>query len=183
MPMTSTSSRGVGGTGGIGSVFVPRTATMRTRRGGRRLRLRSQRISGPLHSERNHSQTKEMQFIQMWILPERRGLEPGNIQKQYAEADRTDRLLRFIKPERADGEGLDVAANVAMFASRLNTGRMVRHEFAAGRGGYLYLIEGALSANGSAMKTGDAAYVTATGTLEIAADATSELLVVDTPLS
>jgi quercetin 2,3-dioxygenase len=147
--------------------------------GAQRMRLGS----GALHSERNHSQTNEMQFIQIWILPETRGLEPGNVQKQYTEADRADRLLRFLKPERAAGEGLDVAADVSMYASRLNKGRALRHEFGARRGGYLYLIEGALTANGSAMKTGDAAYVTAAGALEITADATSELLVVDTPLS
>jgi quercetin 2,3-dioxygenase len=147
--------------------------------GAQRMRLGS----GALHSERNHSQTKEMQFIQIWILPETRGLEPGNVQQQFSEADRADRLLRFLKPERAGGEGLDVAADVSMYASRLNKGRAVRHEFGAGRGGYLYVIEGALNANGSAMNTGDAAYVTAAGPLEITAAATSELLVVDTPLS
>ena len=81
------------------------------------------------------------------ILPDRRGLEPGNEQKQFTEADRTDRLLRFLKPEHADGEGLDVAANVAMYASRLSSGRAVRHEFVAGRGGYLYLIEGVIDAS------------------------------------
>ena len=146
--------------------------------GAQRMRLGS----GALHSERNHSQTEEMQFIQIWILPDRRGLDPGNVQKQFTEADRTDRLMRFLKPEHADGEGLDVAANVAMYASRLSSGRAVRHEFAAGRGGYLYLIEGQIDANGTAMRTGDAAYVTAPGTLDLAADMTSEVLVVDTPL-
>ena len=43
-------------------------------------------------------------------------------------------------------------------------------------------IEGQIDANGTAMRTGDAAYVTAAGTLDLAADMTSEVLVVDTPL-
>ena len=146
--------------------------------GAQRMRLGS----GALHSERNHSKTTEMQFIQIWILPETRGLEPGNAQRQYTEADRTDRLLRFLKPQGASGEGLDVAADVSMYASRLNSGRAVQHEFGAGRGGYLYLIEGGITANGTALSTGDAAYVTAGGTLDLSASATSELLVIDTPL-
>jgi redox-sensitive bicupin YhaK (pirin superfamily) len=58
----------------------------------------------------------------------------------------------------------------------------VDHEFAPGRGGYLYLISGSLDANGTAMKTGDAAYVRGAGSLDLAATATSELLLVDTPL-
>jgi len=54
--------------------------------------------SGAQHSERNHSKSEEMQFIQIWILPSQRGLQPDVVQKQFTPADRTDRLLRFLKP-------------------------------------------------------------------------------------
>jgi redox-sensitive bicupin YhaK (pirin superfamily) len=138
--------------------------------------------SGAQHSERNHSKTEEMQFIQIWILPWQRGLEPDVVQKQYTDADRTDRLLRFLRPERSAGEGITVAQDVSMYGSRLTTGKGVAHEFAPGRGGYLYLINGAMDANGTRMTAGDAAYVTAAGTLELAAHQTAELLIVDTPL-
>jgi redox-sensitive bicupin YhaK (pirin superfamily) len=138
--------------------------------------------SGAEHSEGNHSKTAEMQFIQIWILPTARGLRPDVVQRQYTTEDRTDRLLRFLKPEGSDGEGIDVAQDVSMYVSRLSTGMRVGHEFGPGRGGYLYLISGALDANGSLMKTGDAAYVSGAGSLELAASAVSELLLVDTPL-
>jgi len=138
--------------------------------------------SGALHSERNHSKTEEMQFIQIWILPAQRGLVPHVAQKQYSERDRTDTLLRFLKPERADGEGIEVAQDVSMYVSRLSAGKRVAHEFGEGRGGYLYLIDGTLDANGTAMATGDAAYVTGAGELALSASATSELLLVDTPI-
>ena len=138
--------------------------------------------SGAEHSEGNHSKTDEMQFIQMWILPARRGLRPDVVQRQYTTADRTDRLLRFLKPEGAEGEGIDVAQDVSMYASRLSKDMRVAHEFGQGYGDYLYLISGALDANGTVLKTGDAAYVRGAGSLEIVASATSELLVVDTPL-
>ena len=138
--------------------------------------------SGAEHSEGNHSKTGEMQFIQIWILPARRGLQPDVVQRQYTTADRTDRLLRFLKPEGSDGEGIDVARDVSMYVARLSSGTRVAHEFAPARGGYLYLISGALDANAQPMKTGDAAYVSGAGSLDLAASATSELLLVDTPL-
>ena len=138
--------------------------------------------SGAEHSEGNHSKTDEMQFIQMWILPTKRGLHPDVVQRQYATLDRTDRLLRFLKPEGANGEGIDVAQDVSMYVSRLSPDMRVDHEFGPGRGGYLYLLSGALDANGTAMKTGDAAYVRNAGLLDLAATAVSELLLVDTPL-
>ncbi|HEY3218496.1 MAG TPA: pirin family protein [Candidatus Limnocylindria bacterium] len=137
---------------------------------------------GAEHSERNHSKTIEMQFIQIWILPHRRGLEPDVVQRQYTQADRTDRLLRFLKPDGAEGEGITVAQDVSMYVSRLSGGNAVHPEFGPGRGGYLYLISGALTANGESMTTGDAAYVTGAGTLDLAARDVSELILVDTPL-
>ena len=146
--------------------------------GAQRMRLGS----GAEHSERNHSQTQEMQFIQMWILPDRAGLTPESAQQQWNEGDRTDRLLRFLKPEGAPGEGLTVARDVSMYASRLSPRTSLAHEFGAGRGGYLYLISGALDANGISMETGDAAYLTDAGSLALEATARSELLLIDTPL-
>ena len=137
---------------------------------------------GAEHSERNHSKTEEMQFIQMWILPQKRGLEPDVAQRQYTAADRSGRLLRFLKPEGAPGEGIEVAQDVSMYVSRLEPTGAARHDFAAGRGGYLYLIGGAVTASGHAMATGDAAYITGEGPLDLAASDTSDLLLVDTPL-
>ena len=139
--------------------------------------------SGAEHSERNHSKTEPMEFIQMWIIPWKRGLSPSVEQRQYTARDRTDRLLRFLKPEGSDGEGITVAQDVSMYVATLSPLKSVEHVFRAGRGGYLYLVDGALRANGDDLTTGDAAYVLAGGTLRLTATGTSELLLVDTPLS
>jgi redox-sensitive bicupin YhaK (pirin superfamily) len=138
--------------------------------------------SGAEHSERNHSKTEPMEFIQMWIIPAQRGLAPSIAQKQYAVADRTDRLLRFLKPEGAEGEGLTVARDVSMYVSRSSKGNELRHEFGEGRGGYLYLIDGALTANGEHMSRGDAAYILSAGGLALRSEKDADLILVDTPL-
>jgi redox-sensitive bicupin YhaK (pirin superfamily) len=138
--------------------------------------------SGAEHSERNHSKTEPMEFVQMWIIPAQRGLAPSIEQKQYTVADRTDRLLRFLKPEGAPGEGLTVAREVSMYASFLGVGHDVRHEFADGRGGYLYIIDGALTVNGEPMSRGDAAYVLGAGELALRGERAADLILVDTPL-
>jgi redox-sensitive bicupin YhaK (pirin superfamily) len=139
--------------------------------------------SGAEHSEGNHSKTEPMEFIQMWIIPAQRGLEPSIEQKQYTVTDRTDKLLRFLKPEGAAGEGLTVAQDVSMFVSTLSPSKSVEHVFRAGRGGYLYLLSGAVTANDQQLATFDAAYVTGEGNLTLTATETSELLLVDTPLA
>jgi redox-sensitive bicupin YhaK (pirin superfamily) len=137
--------------------------------------------SGAYHSERNHSQTQEMQFIQMWIMPAERGLPPSVEQKQYSQEDRTNRLLRFLKPKGASGEGMTVHQDASMYVARLEPGVSVSHTFDAGRLGYFYLISGGATVNGERLTTGDAAKVLGVGQFTVEAAETSELLLVDTP--
>jgi hypothetical protein len=137
---------------------------------------------GAEHSERNHSQTEEMQFIQMWIMPNRRGLEPSVEQKQWTETDRQNRLLQILQPEGIDGDAVTVHQDASMYVSRLDTGTVVEHLFRAGRGGYIYLIDGKADVNGDTLSRGDAAKILGAGALRMAATATSELIIVDTPL-
>jgi redox-sensitive bicupin YhaK (pirin superfamily) len=138
--------------------------------------------SGALHSESNNSETEEVQFIQMWIMPDRRGLEPSVEQRQFGDADRHNRLLQILKPWGAPVDAVSVHQDVSMYVARLDPGVEVAHEFTDGRGGYLYLIGGATDVNGEQLTKGDAAKVLRAGALRVRAEATSELLLVDTPV-
>ena len=133
--------------------------------------------SGANHSEQNASETEPMRFIQMWILPAERGLPPGVEQKVFTEQDRTDRLLEVISGD--GGEAVLVHQDARVLVSRLGAGKTVEHLLGQGRGGYLYVIEGDATANGEPMRTGSAAQITDEAAVEIAASATSELVLVD----
>ncbi len=136
--------------------------------------------SGAWHSEQNASETEPMRFIQMWIVPAERGLPPGVEQKVFTEQDRTNRLLKAISGD--DGEAVLVHQDAHVFVSRLEAGRSVEHPLPAGRGVYLYVIEGDVTVNGEAMDTGSAAQTTDEGTVAITATATSELIMADVAL-
>jgi redox-sensitive bicupin YhaK (pirin superfamily) len=138
--------------------------------------------SGAYHSERNHSETKEVQFIQMWIMPAERGLPPSVEQRQYGEEDRRNRLLQILRPVGTDGDGATVHQDVRMFVSRLEPDISVHHEFGEGRGGYFYLISGEAEVNNERLRSGDAAYIRGSGLLGVRAADVSELILVDTPL-
>jgi redox-sensitive bicupin YhaK (pirin superfamily) len=139
--------------------------------------------SGALHAECNHSPAEPVEFIQMWIMPAERGLRPSVEQRQHSQGDRHNRLLRILRPAGAEGDtGVTVHQDVSMYVARLDPGVDVEHAFGEGRGGYFYLIDGALALNGEALRTGDAAKVLGGGRLTMRAQATSELILVDTPL-
>jgi quercetin 2,3-dioxygenase len=138
--------------------------------------------SGALHSERNHSQSEPMQFIQLWILPSHRGLQPGVEQVQYGLEDRHNRLLRIVRPEGEPGTGVTAYQDASVYVSRLDPGVGVEHVLPDRHGGYLYLIVGEIALNGERLATGDAAKILGRGALDVQAHAASELILVDTVL-
>ncbi len=136
--------------------------------------------SGALHSELNASRTEPMRFIQIWILPDTGGLEPGVEQRVFTKEDRTNRLLKVIGPE--GGEVVKLHQDASVHVAWLEPGIEVVYPVRAGRGVYSYLIDGAASFGGQDVRTGDAAKVTGEPQLTIRAAAPSELILVDVPM-
>jgi quercetin 2,3-dioxygenase len=137
--------------------------------------------SGALHSEQNASPDEPMRFIQIWIMPDERGLAPGVEQRLFTKEDRRGRLLKAIAPE--GGDAVKVNGDASVFVSSLGPGDAVRHELEADRGAYLYVIGGELEANGQAMAAGDATRVRDEPVLELAAIEEAELILVDVDLT
>jgi quercetin 2,3-dioxygenase len=136
--------------------------------------------SGALHSEQNASEDQPMRFIQIWILPDTADLPPAVEQKVFTHDDRAGRLLPVIGPE--GGGVVRVHQDASVHVASLAAGDRVEHPLGDGRGAYVYLIDGRASFDGEAVATGDAAKVTGQPSLAVAAEAPSELILVDVPL-
>ena len=135
---------------------------------------------GDQHSERNASEEEPMRFIQFWILPSTEGLETSLQQHQYRRQDRTDRWLQIMGP--SDEEGLNLAQDARALVSRLTQGARIEYEFATGRGGYLYVIEGSAWIGDDLAGAGDAAQLEGPQRLELSSDDGAELILIDTVL-
>ncbi|MDP8905530.1 MAG: pirin family protein [Chloroflexota bacterium] len=135
---------------------------------------------GALHSEKNGSDDEPLRFIQFWILPGVRGLASRVQQRQYTLEERTDRWLQIMGPAGTDG--LDLAQDATVLVSHLADGGGLGHTFEPGRGGYLYVIDGQLTIDGEAMRTGDAGKIAGPVELELSTAAVAELMLIDVPL-
>lgn len=143
---------------------------------------------GAEHSEQNASDEEEVRFIQFWILPSQEGLENAVQQRQFTTEDRTDRWLRIMSANPAEHDAaLELAQDAEVDVSRMTPGAELEHTFAARRGGYLYVIDGAVELDGTEkLKAGDALAVSDVvdddRELTLRALEESELILVDVPL-
>ena len=143
--------------------------------------------SGMMHSERNGSKTEPMRFIQMWILPSRRGLEPSVEQRTFSSGSRQDRLVPVLVPAAGFGgadapaapDAVTVHQDAALYAGLLSSSASVTHRFRDGFDGYLFVVHGELTS--PVVNEGGAAAIRGERSLELGAGtAGAEVLLVET---
>ena len=99
------------------------------------------------------------------------------------EAYRGGQQIDITNRAEFESSGLDLSAQDARaLVSHLTERGKLEHTFGAGRGGYLYVIDGRLSLDGDSLRTGDAAKITGQIDLEMATDVGAELILFDVPL-
>ena len=134
--------------------------------------------TGITHSEYNASQEAPVHFLQIWIMPEKRGIQPSYEQRAYPAAQRQGRLKLVASRDGRDGS-VTVHQDMALYAGLLAEGERVKQSMAPGRHAWLQVARGAVSLNGQAMKAGDGAAISDQPEIEIAASEPSEILFFD----
>jgi redox-sensitive bicupin YhaK (pirin superfamily) len=129
---------------GTGSVIVPRQMQRMTAG------------TGILHSEYNPSADAPVHLLQIWILPERRGLKPSYEQRDFPEAGRRGRLQLLASRDGRDS-AVTIHQDVNLFATELGAGEAVTHALRPGRSAWVQVTRGAVSVNGKPLRAGDGA--------------------------
>jgi len=133
---------------------------------------------GIRHSEYNASETEPVHFLQIWILPEARGLEPSYEEKHFAADERRGRLRLLASRDGRDGS-LTVHQDVALYGGLLDLGDEVTHRLEPGRRAWLQVARGALALNGHSLEQGDGAAIRDGERLVLHATRPAELLLFD----
>lgn len=134
--------------------------------------------TGIFHSEANGSETEDMRLLQIWIHPEKQGLEPGYEQKAFAPEDLENRLRVIASRDARDGS-VTIHQDAVTLAGRLTAGARVEYPITEGRGIWLQVAGGSVVANGEQLVDGDAIALEAESRLEIEALENAEVLVFD----
>ena len=112
--------------------------------------------TGIAHSEFNHAADRTTHFLQIWLLPNRQGIEPGYEQKAFADADKRGRLRLVASPDGRDGS-VTIHADASMYAGLIDGAERAELALDPTRLGYVHAVRGQLSVNGQALQAGDAA--------------------------
>lgn len=134
--------------------------------------------TGVVHSEWNHSKTEAVHFLQIWILPERRGLAPGYEQRAFEPQELRDRLRLVASPDGREGS-VTIHQDVTMYATRLSPGKSVAHGLAPTRFAWVQVARGAITVNGVELSSGDGAAVEGEPRIELRGTEDAEVLVFD----
>ncbi|SNY49288.1 hypothetical protein SAMN06297280_1320 [Arsukibacterium tuosuense] len=132
--------------------------------------------SGVYHSEYNASQTDELRFLQIWIMPDKQGGKPGYQQQHFASQPG---LTLIASPDGRDGS-LVLKQQVQLLRVTLAADEQLNYPL-PGRKVYLHLISGELQLDSITMQPGDGLMVSAETALQLTANQHSEALLFDLP--
>jgi redox-sensitive bicupin YhaK (pirin superfamily) len=121
---------------------------------------------------------EQLHMLQIWILPDRRGLQPGYEQKAFSQEERQGRFRVVASPDGRDGS-VTVHQDMTLNSTLLGQGEKAEYTLKPGRHAWVQLARGSGTLNGTAVKAGDGAAVSDEGTLVLTATEPLEALLFD----
>jgi redox-sensitive bicupin YhaK (pirin superfamily) len=151
---------------GTGSVILPGDGQRMT--AGRGIR----------HSEYNPSKTEQVHLYQIWILPEKKGLQPSYEQKSFPTDEKQGKLRLIASPDAKDGS-VKINQDARLYVTLLKPGDEISHEFATNRHGWLQVAKGSVEIAGQQLGQGDGAAISDEQKVTIKGGQDSEVLLFD----
>ncbi|MEC5148187.1 pirin family protein [Chitinophaga sp. 212800010-3] len=138
--------------------------------------------TGVVHSEFNASKTEDVNFLQIWVIPNERSVKPRYDQRTFDPADRENSLQVVISPERT-GNGLWLHQDTWFTLGKYDAGKTLDIvSKGPGTGTYLFLLSGSLKVDGEILETRDAIGLSDYNSVSIEIIKPAEFLLIDVPM-
>jgi redox-sensitive bicupin YhaK (pirin superfamily) len=131
--------------------------------------------TGITHSEYNDSKVEPVHFLQIWIVPDQRGLRPAYAQQTFDSAAAARGFILLASRDGRDGS-IGIHQDLDLWVTRISPGAHRRLELERHRNAWIQVTRGSVSVNGQLLREGDGAAARGDGTLEIAGGDASEVL-------
>ena len=134
--------------------------------------------SGVTHSEFNGSDADPVHFLQIWVVPDRKGGAPVYQQQHFSEADKRGQLRLVISPDGRDGS-LRIQQDAAVYAGLLDGSESATLALGGDRYAYVHVARGSVELNGTRLEAGDGVRLRDAKALTLAQGTNAEVLVFD----
>ncbi len=134
--------------------------------------------TGITHAEYNAEDVPTTLF-QIWIVPDRRGEQPGWGARPFPRGERSGRFVTLASGFPGDDGALPIRSDARVVAATLKAGETAEYPLGADRRGYLVPATGAIEIDGRRIAARDGAAISALETLKVTALEDSEIVLVD----
>lgn len=135
--------------------------------------------SGIAHSEFNPSSEEKVHLLQIWIQPNRLGVEPSYEQKYFTDDEKRGKL-RLIASEDGREGSVRIHQDASLFVALLQKDELIKHNIQENRALWLQIARGSGKINGHTIEQGDGVAITQEKALEfIATEDKTEILLFD----
>jgi quercetin 2,3-dioxygenase len=139
--------------------------------------------TGIFHSEYNKNSDREVKFLQIWVFPDKKNVEPRYDQITLNPEDRHNRFQQILSPSPGD-EGVWIHQNAWFHLGRLDAGTEAVYAIKApGNGVYAFILDGAVTVNGQELETRDGFGIKNSENLTILARTNAEILLMEVPMN
>lgn len=137
--------------------------------------------TGVYHSEKNRNHGEAVKFLQIWMFPNKKNVEPRYDQIAVKEKDNS--FVQILSPT-PDDAGVWAHQDAWWYMGNFTSGHTESYSVKkAGNGVYIFVLEGSLTVENQRLKPRDGFGVWDTGTLAITADSDARVLVMDVPMT
>ncbi|MBX7259858.1 MAG: pirin family protein [Candidatus Hydrogenedentes bacterium] len=138
--------------------------------------------TGIFHSEYNHSKTEAVSFLQIWILPSRRGLTPRYDEKDFSALLNGNGLLAVVSPDDSEA-ALRISQNARFSLGRLDAGSSMEYRLGEGNQGlYAFIIDGVAQIGEETLSSRDGIGITETEAVAVDAVTSCQFLLIEVPM-
>jgi redox-sensitive bicupin YhaK (pirin superfamily) len=134
--------------------------------------------TGVRHSEFNASDSDPVHFLQIWILPEEKGLAPSYEQRTFAAEEKNGKLRLVGSRDGREGS-VTIHRDVDLYAALLEDGETLGHAFANGRNGWVQIARGSVLLNGNQLYPGDGVAIDGRAEIALTGTSAAEVLLFD----
>ena len=134
--------------------------------------------SGVVHSEFNASKDSVVHFLQIWIVPDTRGIPPSYEQKAFSDEEKRGKLRLIASPDGAGGS-LTIHADARVYAGTFAAGESGEHELAEGRNAWVQVARGKVRVGGQALDAGDGLAISGERRVRVEGASGGEVIVFD----